>query len=218
MSSVKLVCFDMDGVIYSSEPIIEAAFQQGIARWGEESGQPITVPGKEEILEQIGKPIPDIFLNLFPEKNEQQRREIAESVQVVLDKMVAEKGGDLIPGARFALQEVRRRGIKVGLASNGRESYLRSIMETYDLQQYFDALVFTGGDLPGKGDLVRWYMEKFSAEPSETVMVGDRLTDYHAAKENSARFVLVTAGHGNDFTDEPVEHSIEDLHNLPELV
>lgn len=214
----KLVCFDMDGVIYTSEAIIQQAFQEGIMRWGETQEEPVTVPALPQILEQIGKPIPDIFRNLFPSRSAEDRVQIAESVQVVLDSMVAAGGGALLPGAAEALKAVQERGLRIGLASNGRESYLRAILETYGLEPYFDALVFTGSELPGKGDLVRWYMDRFEAAPDETVMVGDRLTDYHAAMENHARFVLMTDGHGNDFTDEPVEHRISDLRSLLPLL
>lgn len=215
----SLLCFDMDGVIFSSGKILGPVYQSAISAYARDNQRDIAVPELSRILEEIGKPVPVIFANLFPELPDEERGKISSNVLHFLMQKVRNQEGELLEGVHEVLAFLNRHKIKVGLASNGRAGYLNSILETYDLADKFDSVAIIDHDkLPSKGSLVRHYMDEFSIPSEKTLMVGDRLTDYEAARENNVDFALVTSGHGNDFTDEPDVKVEWKIQSLPELI
>ena len=68
---IKLVAFDMDGTIYTSEGILVPSYHTGIEKYNIKYGMNLRKPTVEELEHQIGQPVKIIFRNLFPEmKNE----------------------------------------------------------------------------------------------------------------------------------------------------
>lgn len=217
--SYKLVCFDMDGVLYSSEKMIARVFHDAGIEYARESGLDIIAPPLPVIIEQIGKPIKTIFHTLYPYLSEKERQEIS---LFILDSLVAAvRAGEgvLLPGARHVLSQLSEDGVFLGLASNGRASYLDAILETYALSPFFpDRAVIDGVQLPDKSSLIVHSMDRYSVTAGETLMVGDRIADYEAARKAGVDFACVVSGHGNDFTTEVFEYGIDHLEDLIPVV
>lgn len=212
----RLVCFDMDGVLYSSERMIAGVFRKAALEYAAVRGLAVTVPELPEIMEQIGRPISVIFSSLFPGLSPEQQREISLLTLQELVTRVRAREGSLLPGAFDVLRTLAIRGVQLGLASNGRAPYLDAILETYNLVRFFpDRAVIDGKALPDKGSLITHAMARHGIGPRETLMVGDRLTDWEAARQAGVDFACVLSGHGSDFTDQPLDHAI---HRLAELL
>jgi len=215
----KLVCFDMDGVLYSSEKIVGLAYKGAVEKIRKDQGLNVEIPTVERIMEEIGKPIIDIYRNLFPTLTAEQQKEIATNNLGELISLIRSKKGVLLPGAAKVLKELRSRGVFIGLASNGRGPYLTAIMETYEIKPEFHSIKFINGeDLKSKADLIKTYMKEFSIAPEETLMVGDRMSDYNAAKEAAVPFACVTSGHGSDFSDQQFDYTVHHLQELIEII
>jgi putative hydrolase of the HAD superfamily len=88
-----------------------------------------------------------------------------------------EKGSSLAPGTKELLKDLRRRGIKLGLVTNGASDTQRAKIEKYNLAPYFDYILIEGEFEYGKPDerVFRHVLGKLNAEPSKTWMVGDNL-------------------------------------------
>jgi putative hydrolase of the HAD superfamily len=83
----------------------------------------------------------------------------------------------LYPGATETLQEVRRRGIRTALLTNGNGEAQRRSVERFDLARHFDCVVIEGEFGVGKPD-VRVFEHAMAAcgvSPAEVWMVGDSL-------------------------------------------
>jgi len=215
----KLVCFDMDGVLYSSEKMIAAAFRDAVMRFSREVELDVQVPKLQRIMEEVGRPIRTIYANLFPKLNQVQQERVSTLTLDTLEKRVKAREGTLLPGALQVLQKLEERGIAIGLASNGRERYLDAILQTYGMDRYFPGRAVIDGDkLPDKGSLITHAMQRYELNAEDTLMVGDRLTDYEAAEQAGVDFVCVLTGHGNDILDHQSAYSIRKLEELLPVV
>jgi phosphoglycolate phosphatase len=215
----KLVCFDMDGVLYSSEKIVGLAYKGAVEKIRQDQGLDVEIPTVERIMEEIGKPIIDIYRNLFPTLTAEQQKEIATNNLGELISLISSKKGVLLSGAEAVLKELRSREVYMGLASNGRGPYLNAIMDTYDIGQHFHSIRFINGkELCSKADLINAYKKEFSVSPEETLMVGDRMSDYNAAKEAGVPFACVTTGHGSDFSNQQFDYTVHHLEELLEII
>src|SRR5262245_16677955 len=62
-----LIAFDLDGVLYSSEPFLGEAYRDAIANVNaRRPGSFPRVPTTREILDHVGWPVPVILERLFP--------------------------------------------------------------------------------------------------------------------------------------------------------
>jgi len=211
-----LICFDMDGVIYSSEKMIGDAYQRAIGYYKEQNNEKVIVPSLAEIVEQLGSPIAVIFKNLFPDLSEEKRKQIAAGVLVYLVENVKNKKGELLLGSKEILEKLKGEGKKIGLASNGRAPYLNAILDSYDLRKYFDVVIFVGEEYPTKGALIVGAGSILGISAERTLMVGDRKVDWLAAQEAKVDFAMIYGGHGNDFKDEKCKFKSENLLGLLE--
>jgi putative hydrolase of the HAD superfamily len=106
----------------------------------------------------------------------------------------------LFPDARRCLEDLRARGIPLGLVTNGDTRQQRDKIERHDLARYFDVIVIEGELGAGKPD-PRVYHHALSAlrtPAADTWMVGDHLEfDVAGAQDVGARGVwLDRAGQG----------------------
>ena len=88
---IKILAFDIDGTLFSSENIILETYIESIQRFIQSSGRHIPIPSKEKIIEQVGLPVKQIFRNLLPELNEEERDSISDSVLTLLREKIFQK-------------------------------------------------------------------------------------------------------------------------------
>lgn len=81
---------------------------------------------------------------------------------------------DLFPDAVPALDELRTRGVRLGVISNF-ESWLGVMLEKLGLTEYFDVLAISGDLGWEKPDprIFKWAMDEAGTEPHECLHVGD---------------------------------------------
>ena len=72
-SKIRVIAFDVDGTLFSSEDIIHETYIESIQNFIDASGKKVIIPTKEKIIEQVGLPVKQIFKNLLPELEELER-------------------------------------------------------------------------------------------------------------------------------------------------
>jgi putative hydrolase of the HAD superfamily len=90
------------------------------------------------------------------------------------------------PGAIETLQEFKRRGIRMGLITNGNGEFQRNKIRRFDLNRFFEAVIIEGEFGMGKPDRSVFIaaMELLGASPAQAWMVGDDLArDIQPAQE-----------------------------------
>ncbi|MBI3782602.1 MAG: HAD family hydrolase [Deltaproteobacteria bacterium] len=193
-----VVAFDLDGVLYTSEPFLGETYREAIAAVN--ALRPASfprVPTTREILDHVGWPLSTILGRLFPDVDPVAVRLLYDESLRVICRQVEEGLGLLFPEVRPTLRCLAARGLHLTIASNGRRAYIEAVLSTYDLRGFFAPLLTVdGGDVADKAGLLRCYLRQYAIGPEAMVMVGDRSSDVEAARSVGCAFVGCDYGHG----------------------
>lgn len=191
----QLLAFDLDGVLYSSEPFLGEAYRQAIENVNRDRpGSFDRVPPTAEILQHIGWPVPIILSRLFPNAGAEALSRLAPRTLAAICERVAARRGILYEDVPTTLALLRDRPSTLVVASNGRRHYVETVLATYGIDHYFEPIV-TADELGDKIGVVRSYVATY--RPAAAVMIGDRASDVEAAHAAGMRFVGCDYGHGH---------------------
>jgi 2-haloalkanoic acid dehalogenase type II len=197
---VKAVLFDLgDTLVYTTEiPEVYKSIldSHGIKRSIEE----ISHAQKETEKHLDTKKLAVLFEEYWIRWNLQilRRLGIKENIRV-LAETIAEQWWDyseveLYPDVVEVLKQLRNKGLKIGIVTNGLESDYREILRKVGLLDSFDVLVGvdTVGKLKPHREIFLYALKKLKVMPSETVFVGDRLEeDHEGARRAGLRSLLI---------------------------
>jgi len=185
------LAFDMDGVIYSAENFIGESYLQAV----NSSGLSFPVPTTDRIIQQIGKPIREIFSNLFPGITEEEMVHLRKYTRKFVVQMVYEKKGIVYDGIPELIKQLSTK-YTLAACSNGGGRYVEAILKTYELDKYFiPVLTLESENANHKGELLKSYISKNGSNNSAWVMIGDRKPDLDAAIFNNCSFIGCSWGH-----------------------
>ncbi len=104
----------------------------------------------------------------------------------------------LYSGMNESLSCLRKQGCRLFLATAKPIVYARRITAHFGLSDFFEQEFGPGldGSLNDKADLLAHALRTSGADPARSVMVGDRLHDYRAAKANGMKSLAVSWGYG----------------------
>lgn len=215
---IKAIILDCDGTIYDVKDVYMGEIT-GLGRAFRELGIKAGIPKKEDIMRRIGKPKPDFFHGLIPEKYFKMAYSLAyKYTEEDSEGLVKAKKGKLYAGAIKALKQLKKKGIKLGLVTNGGKGYIRAVAETYKLNKVFDAAISVEEIKGDKGDLVKAALKKLKVKADETLVVGDRNSDIEAARKAGCKAVAVTYGFGSKEELQGADFVINDLKELVRIV
>lgn len=139
-----------------------------------------------ELDEQLARQSVELGLVLavkktFPHLNEQQQEQLLLAVHHSLASRTSEVY--LIPGARDIAERLANAGIFLAIASNKGQQSLQRVLHASDLDQLFK-VTRSAGQVPAKPcpQMLEELMEEFGTNTSETLMIGDSISDIEMAK------------------------------------
>ncbi|SFJ91519.1 adenosylhomocysteine nucleosidase [Halobacillus dabanensis] len=204
--------FDMDGTLFQTDKILEFSLEDTFndlrsrGQWDKET--PI-----EKYREIMGVPLPTVWDTLLPHHSEDIREHANSYFLKRLIANIREGKGALYPHVKEVFCDLKEKGCSIYIASNGLTEYLKAIIDHYQLNHWVTE-TFSIEQIQSldKADLVGSILEKYRMD--KAVVVGDRLSDIQAAKNNG----LISVGCHFDFAKEE-ELSEADLiiHDLREL-
>ena len=197
MSARPLIAFDLDGVIFTSEPFLGEAYREAIELVNRQRpGSFARVPKTREILAHVGWPVPVILARLFPAVEPEAVELLHIATLDVICTHVAAGDGTLYPDVPRTLEALDADGYSLAIASNGRGRYIETILETYEIVGRF--LPRVTADMVGdKSSILRAYRAQYGVGPDEMVMIGDRTSDVEAALAIGCPFIGCDYGHGH---------------------
>lgn len=215
---IQLAAFDMDGTLYNSRPMIHNVYIRAIDRLNDETGLNLNVPGHDEIMAQIGNPVRQIFLNLFPDLEKEALNRLSLIILEEVTNAVKNLEGTVYDHVHDVFQALHQKGIQTVICSNGRRPYLEAIIEISNIGKFIKPLE-TLNDLKfsHKGELLKYYIQREKSTPKSTIMIGDRKSDYDAAVYNDSHFILVQYGHRLSGEFHEGEDHLQTVHSLNEI-
>jgi phosphoglycolate phosphatase len=191
--AISHIAFDMDGVLFSSEGFIGNAYEDAIIR----ANLNLSLPSSETIIQQVGKPITEIFRNVFPGITAEEITILHKETLISVVNMINEGRGHMYEGIPEAVSNLSK-SYKLFIVSNGRRKYIEAVLHYYKLSQFFQT-VLTLEDLllNNKGELLQAYIKDESNTAENWVMIGDRRADINAARYAGCKFIGCLWGHGN---------------------
>ena len=190
---IKNILIDLDGTLTDPKVGITTSARYGLAK----VGHPIA--DSENIDWIIGPPLKASLAKIL---NVDVHADLAEQALLGYRERFSVTGlfeNHLFDDVTSTLQELKKQGYKLFLATAKPEVYARQILQHFELLQYFDYPY--GSELTGertnKGDLIGYILEQEKLEPTECLMVGDREHDIFGARRFGIETIAVEYGYGS---------------------
>lgn len=184
----KAIIFDMDGTLFQTNLILEEALEGTFEKlraqklWN--GATPI-----DTYRQIMGVPLQVVWQTLCPEHAEEVRQQSNIGFHEQLIQLIRAKKGALYEGVEETLAKLAA-NYPIYIASNGQSPYLQAIFETYEMQQWvFKFYSIDGIESGNKSELVQRVIEENQLENG--YIVGDRLSDFVAAKDNEFQSIGV---------------------------
>lgn len=136
MGKIEALIFDMDGLLIDSERIVQRAWKL--------AGPVVGYEGIEEhIYPLLGANVKKreaYFREHFGEDFPMER--FNEVNKKFFYQIVETEGLPLKPGVVELMEEAKRRGLKIGLATSSRKEYAQNVLSRVGIWHYFDGAVF----------------------------------------------------------------------------
>lgn len=183
--------FDLDGTLTDPGEGITRSVAYALSFFG------IEVKDRTALYPFIGPPLVDSFSTFYGFSPEQARQAVERYREYFSRQGIFEN--ELYPGIKELLEDLKRHGVRILLASSKPELYARKILEHFQLLPFFDFVAAATMDdtRSKKTDVVRYALESCGISPDRAVMIGDRHHDIEGAKDNALESIGVLWGYGS---------------------
>jgi len=188
----KLIIFDFDGVLVISNDAHVEVCKRALKKAG--INREIRY---DKITYYFGKPYRDVLKAIMDSDYTSEKLGIAykEQRKLLYSGWFLEniKG---IDGVREFLLNLKKKNIRLALASGNERAFLDKVMGFLGLDGIFDLVLSAEDVSKSKPDpeMVYKAMKKFGVKPEETLFVGDARNDILAAKSARVRSAVVLTG------------------------
>ncbi len=192
MSRAQSVLLDLDGTLVDSQPGIIASCSAALRALGHDPGEALGV----KLV--IGPPLEDILQALLRTYGDDRiDQAVAAYRQHYGENGIF--GSEPYPGIGVALEEMRRAGLRIYLATSKREVFARRILENLKLAAHFDGIYGSvpDGKLDHKPELLAHILSEEPICASRSLIVGDRRHDIVGAHAVKMRGLGVLWGYGS---------------------
>jgi phosphoglycolate phosphatase len=214
----QAMIFDMDGTLFRTETVILSAYHATFDQMRREGVYVGETPPEERMLGSLGMLLEDIWKRVLPDASRQVRERADELfIRYEMEEIRAGRG-EFYPEVVPTLRKLRERGIRLFVASNGLEAYVKGVVKYNGLEEEFEGLYSAGEyQTRSKVDLVRILLDKHRIDSAW--MVGDRSSDVEAGRENGLFTVgCAYAGFGDDAEIRDADAIIASFGELLELL
>jgi HAD superfamily hydrolase (TIGR01549 family) len=179
----EAMIFDLDGTLFQTESLLIPAYRQTFAQLKQENLYVRECPPEQRFIESLGLLLEEIWKNVMPDQPIAVHERANELLLAYQLEGLKAGVGSLYPGVRETLEELREAGVRLFVASNGLEPYVKGVVEAKGLLPLFEGLYSAGGyRTKSKADLVRLLLSERGI--GRAWMVGDRVSDVEAGKRN----------------------------------
>ena len=173
----QAILFDLDGTLTDPGEGITRSVAYALESFG------IHVPDRKVLYPFIGPPLLDSFMEFYGFSEKDARQAIEKYREYFGKQGIFEN--ELYSGVPEALEELKKAGGRLVLATSKPEPYAKEILEHFHLMGYFDFV--SGSQLDGtrskKGEVIAYALGHCGkGAEDKALMVGDRKFDVLGAK------------------------------------
>ena len=212
---MKAILFDLDGTLIDSSEGITRSAQYALAHYG------IDEPDLKKIYFFIGPPLMNTFMNHYGFSKEKAVEAVAVYRERYQDTGIFECS--LYPGVKECIEELKKRGYMIGMASSKPEESCKRILEHFGILELFDDVVGAtfDGKIDTKEEVLNEVMRRWSdITREEMCLIGDTMFDIEGANKVAVPSIAVSFGFGN--VDEMLKAGaktvVDDLRKLPDVL
>lgn len=214
MQGKRYLFFDLDGTLIDPRVGITGSVAYALGKLG------IEVDDPDSLTRFIGPPLEWSFREYYSFDSEKAAHAASLYRESFSVKGIHEN--ELYDGIIPMLEKLSG-SKKLVIATSKPEPYAKQISENLGFARYFDAVCGAefGGKRANKDEVIAYAMERCGCkDPSEIVMVGDRMHDIIGAKKNGVQSVGVLYGYGSrrELTEAGADYIAETVGELAELL
>ena len=188
----RSVLLDLDGTLIDSYPGISASCLAALRALGHEPDESL------DIRRFIGPPIEEMMRILLQSYGDDR---VGEAVAAYRQHYGESgfRGSVPYPGIGRSLEEMKRTGLRIYLATSKRAIFANRILDHLKFAAYFDGIYGSvpSGELDHKPELLAHVLSQHNVSPSDSLMVGDRRHDIFGAHAVRMRGLGVLWGYGS---------------------
>lgn len=203
MNEFNYILFDLDGTLTDPKEGITKSVAYALKSFG------IEVEDLNTLCKFIGPPLKESFMKYYGMNSEDGDKAVETYREYFKPYGVYEN--EVYEGIPELLAGLKLSGKKVVLATSKPTVFARTILEHFDLTQYFDVVV--GSELDGrrvdKAEVIEYALQLAGVtDKAQVVMIGDREHDVIGAKKNELASIGVTYGYGSREEHEACEADV----------
>ncbi len=183
LTKPEAMIFDMDGTLFKTETLLIPVYHRLFDQLREEKLYTGDTPPEERILGGLGMLLDDIWKRVLPEHDVTVHRRADELLLELELVGLKEYVTELYPYVLETLRQLQERGVRLFVASNGLEHYVKEVANTHGIYSLFEGIYSAGEhQTSSKVDLVKLLLDNHGV--NRAWMIGDRSSDVEAGKEN----------------------------------
>ena len=212
---IKAVIFDMDGLMFDTERVGKDAILQS----GKDFGYTISLELHQRMLGRNAKDIERMLKDTYGE--DFPYTEMWSHVFELMDTYYKENGIPVKDGLRDLLAYLKKKNIKVAVASSSKTEVIKSHLNSTNLSEYYDFIV--GGDQihHGKPDpeIFLKAVEHFQIKPEEALVLEDSKSGILAAHAGNIPVICIPdlVKHDTEITD-LTWHTLSNLRDVIDVL
>ena len=206
--------FDLDGTLTDPFEGITRSVEYALNAFG------IEVEDRRTLAPFIGPPLVESLTERYGFTMEDAVAAVAKYREYFAVKGLYEN--ELFEGIPELLNDCRKAGYKISMATSKPTHYAKIIAEHFDIARYFDAIHGSSLDATRitKSSVVAEAVREEGLDPERALMIGDRRHDVEGAREHGIKTVGVLYGYGSfeEHTAAGAAYIVKDLDELRELL
>ncbi|MCK4420727.1 HAD-IA family hydrolase [candidate division WOR-3 bacterium] len=187
-SNERLVIFDLDGTLYKTDNVSLEAIQKALRDLHS------SIPSEEKIKSLIGDRMEDICKELMPGSTPEEKEILIERIRAYEWEIMSGKA-KLYEGMNAVLKELVSSGYTLAICSNGHRDYIDLVLSSLCIKNLFK-YIKARHPVKSKGEQIEDILTM--SKPSYAIVIGDRLHDINAARENNLPCIGAKYGYGGD--------------------
>lgn len=196
--------FDMDGVLIDTEGQYDVIWKHLGDKYNSET------ENFEKIIK--GTTLPNILAKYFSHLTEKERNSLVNELLLFEEKMKFPE----ISGAAKFVQQLKEKGVKVGLVTSSDDKKLAAVYKTIDFRKIFDTIVSADRITKGKPDPMCYLLaaSDLGYEPKDCFVFEDSFAGLEAGNRAEMTVIGLSTTHPKESLDGKCYKVISDFQNF----